>query len=96
MNQKPIKFQSIRAKTNHRTKKTTKVDLLGDFRALVDLASLFLALTLEVVQTVAMALPVKLDIISLRLKIANHTNNKDEPKHRNQNLKKKIDRFIDR
>lgn len=42
--------------------------LLSKSRSLVDFASLFLALALEVVMAVTMPLPMKLYVISLRLK----------------------------
>jgi len=44
-----------------------KFNLLGKSRPLVDLTRLLLPLAVEVIEPVPMALPMKLDVISLRL-----------------------------
>lgn len=51
-----------------KTEYQIKKDLLSNFRALVNFTSLFLALALEMVRAIAMALPMKVYVISLRLK----------------------------
>lgn len=61
-------FSAIKISLNKTTEEERK-DLLSNSRPLVNFASLLLSLAFEVVMAIAMSLPVKLNVISLRLKI---------------------------